>query len=143
MGLLQDLLKEVPLSSVLRERVALAEEKYERASKEIEDYKQRITVLERENEFLRTQIPSESANAFDEGTIRVIVHLFQAEELEDRDVGAMARNLKMERSVLKYHLDRPEAARLAETLGGNYRHGHIYWGLTSEGRRYVVERKLV
>ena len=53
MGLLQDLLKEVPLSSVLKERVALAEEKYENAVKEMEGYKQRIAALERENEILR------------------------------------------------------------------------------------------
>jgi hypothetical protein len=42
MGLLQDLLTEVPLSAVLRERVALAEDRYERAIKESEGYKQRI-----------------------------------------------------------------------------------------------------
>ena len=33
MSLLQDLLKEVPLSSVLKERVALAEDRFEKSSK--------------------------------------------------------------------------------------------------------------
>jgi hypothetical protein len=37
MGWLQDLLKEVPLSSVLKERVALAEEQYEREPRKLSD----------------------------------------------------------------------------------------------------------
>ena len=49
----------------------------------------------------------------------------------------------MDRGVLEYHLDRLNEAGLAETTGGNYLHGHIYWGLTPKGRQYVVERNLI
>jgi DNA-binding MarR family transcriptional regulator len=143
MGLLQDLLKEVPLSSVLKERVALAEEKFERASKEIESYKQRVAALERENEMLRAQIPSKPPRTLDGDTARVLVGLFKAAEMEDRDVGAMARELVMERGVLQYHLDRLQEAGLADVTGANYLHEHIYWGLTPKGRQYVVEEKLI
>jgi DNA-binding HxlR family transcriptional regulator len=76
-------------------------------------------------------------------TTRVIVHLFRAAEQEDRDVGTMARFLKMEQGALKYHLEQLEAAGLAKMIGLNYLQGHIYWGLTPEGRRHVVERKLI
>jgi DNA-binding transcriptional ArsR family regulator len=143
MGWLQELLKEVPLSSVLKERVALAEEKFERASKEIESCKQRIAALERENEMLHAQIPSEVPIALGSDTARVLVSLFRAANMEERDVGAIARKLAMERGVLQYHLDRLQEAGLADVTGSNYLDGHVYWGLTTEGRRYVVEHKLI
>lgn len=143
MGWLQDLLKEVPLSSVLRERVVLAEEKFDSASKEVRDCKKRIADLEQEIEALRAQIPSEPAGELATDTTRVLVYVFRAAELDDRDVGAIATALEMERGVLQYHLDRLSDAGLAEVTGGNYVHGHVYWGLTAEGRRYVVEMRLI
>lgn len=143
MGWLEDLLKEVPLSSVLRERIALAEEKYERATRENENLKQRLTVLENENLKLRTQIQREQESPLGDDTNRVLVHLFRAREMEDRDVGAMARALEMEHGILRYHLDRLDEAKLAECTGGNLDSGEIYWALRPEGRRYVVERKLI
>jgi hypothetical protein len=57
MGWLQDLLKEVPLSPVLQERVKLAEDRYANASRENEELTRRIGVLEAENAELRRQIP--------------------------------------------------------------------------------------
>jgi hypothetical protein len=71
MGCLQDLLKEVPLSSVLRERVALAEEKFERVNKELETCKQRVAGLEREIETLRAQLPVKQPKALNDDTTRV------------------------------------------------------------------------
>jgi hypothetical protein len=59
MGAIQDLLQEVPLSAVLRERVGLAEAKYNLAVKENEDLKQRLRALEEENASLRAQIPKQ------------------------------------------------------------------------------------
>jgi hypothetical protein len=79
MGWLQDLLQEVPLSGVLRERVQLAEQKYSRAMAELEECKQRLISIERENESLRASIPKTAPQSgFQEGTIRVLVHLFKA-----------------------------------------------------------------
>jgi DNA-binding transcriptional ArsR family regulator len=142
-GWLQDLLKEIPLSSILRERVVIAEEKYETAVKSIESYKQRIASLEHENEKLRAQIPSQSESGLSGETKSVLVLIFKSPTLEHRDIGAMARALKMELGILQYHLDRLREAGLAEITGGNYLDGHVYWGLTTEGRRFVVESKLV
>ena len=143
MGIIQDLLTEVPLSAVMRERVALAEEKYERATKESEGYKQRIAALEHEIEILRALVPSQSAGELGADTTRVLVYFFKAPQVEQRDVGNAARAMNMERNVLQYHLDRLKDAGLAQSAGGNYLHGHSYWALTSDGRRHVVENKLV
>jgi predicted ArsR family transcriptional regulator len=76
-------------------------------------------------------------------TWRVLVHLFKAEERGDRDVEAMAKRLEMERNVIRYHLDQLKEAGLADIESGKYIHGPIYWGVTAEGRRYVVEGNLI
>jgi hypothetical protein len=144
MGAIQDLLTEVPLSAVLKERVALADQKYERAREEIEGYKRRITDLEREVESLRARIPSELSPDFGADAARVLVHLFRAAaQMEARDVGNMARTLGIERGMLQYHLDQIRDAGLADVASANYVHGHVYWALKPDGRRYVVERKLI
>jgi DNA-binding transcriptional ArsR family regulator len=123
MGWLQDLLQEVPLSSVLKERVALAEDRFESAKQQIDAYKVKVAALEREvqtlhNEIqtLRAQLPAAgSYKNLGDDTTRVLVHIFRTPELEQRDAGAMALALGMERSVLQYHLDRLREAGLADT----------------------------
>ena len=74
---------------------------------------------------------------------RVLVHLFRAEARGDRDVETMARTLAMERNVIRYHLDQLKEARLADMESGKYLYGPVYWGLTAEGRRHVVEGRLI
>jgi DNA-binding MarR family transcriptional regulator len=143
MGSIQDLLEQVPLASVLRERVALADQKYEAALRETEQLKRKVEALERENAELREQISQAKEAYLSDDTKRVLVHLFKTTQLEARDVGAMATALGMERGLLKYHLDRLHEAGLTETTGGNYLHGHVYWALTPAGRRRVVEGKLI
>ncbi|HEY6257691.1 MAG TPA: hypothetical protein VIY51_18065 [Xanthobacteraceae bacterium] len=76
-------------------------------------------------------------------TGRVLAHLFNAEARGERDVETMARKLAMERNVVRYHLDRLKEARLADMETGKYLYGHVYWGLTAEGRKHVVEGKPV
>ena len=142
MSLLQDLLQEVPLSAVLRERVALAESRFAEASRQVEMLKQRVHSLEKENAELRAQIPK-GGTQLSPDTCRALVHLFRAQELEERDVGAMADALMMERGVLQYHLDCLQELNFADVSGSNYVDGHVYWISTAEGRRYVVEQKLV
>jgi hypothetical protein len=144
MSLLQDLLTEVPLSAVLRERVTLAEERFQRANEEVQVCRQRIAALEEEIKSLRTKLPVEPvAKDIGDDTIRVLLHLFRASDMDHRDVGIMAQALQFEKSVLQYHLDRLDEIGLAEVTGANYLHGHVYWALTPEGRRYVVERNLI
>jgi DNA-binding transcriptional ArsR family regulator len=143
MGSIQDLLQEVPLAAVLRERVALADQKYEAAVREVEDLKPKVAALERENAELRAHIPPNVGAPLGEDTLRVLVQIFKAGQQEHRYVGVMAGMLGMERGVVQYHLDRLREAGLADTAGGNYLHGHVYWALTPAGRRRVVEGKLI
>jgi hypothetical protein len=144
MGWLMDTLQEVPLSAVLRERVALVEQKYEAAIRENAELKKRVLTLEEETSALRSQIPSkQDAGGDDLGadTARVLAHLFRAEG-DDCDVGAMARALNMAKGLMQYHLDHLDVAGLATCTGGNV-NGDVYWGLTPKGRRYAVEHKLI
>jgi hypothetical protein len=108
MGSIQDLLQEVPLAAVLRERVALADQRYEAALRDVEQLKQKVEALEQENAKLRAQIPqTKDGAALSDDTNRVLVQLFKAARQEERDVGAMAVTLEMERGVLQYHLESP------------------------------------
>jgi DNA-binding transcriptional ArsR family regulator len=143
MDSIQDLLQEVPLAAVLRERVALADQKYEAALREVEELKRKIVALGHENAELRAQIQLRDEKPLSDDTARVLVQIFKAKQQEERDVGAMATALGMERGAVQYHLDRLYEVGLAESAGANYLHGHVYWALTPEGRRRVVEGKLV
>jgi DNA-binding MarR family transcriptional regulator len=80
---------------------------------------------------------------FSDEAIRVLTYLFKMTDPEHRDVGVMAKVINLERNALLYHLDRLEEAKLAENTGFNYVSGRVYWDLTAQGRRYVVEHKLV
>jgi DNA-binding MarR family transcriptional regulator len=91
-----------------------------------------------EERFIRP-VASRRETTLNDDTVRVLIHIFRTPRLEDRDVGAISRALNLERSMLEYHLDRLADAELAETAGGNYLHGHVYWALTPKGRQHVVE----
>jgi len=142
MGAIQNLLQEVPLSAVLMERVALAEQKYEGAMRENAELKQRLRALEDENAALRTLTPTPRHDDLDQETARVLAHLFSAEG-DARDVGITARILQMEKGLVQYHLDQLESAGMAKCTSGNYVKHHMYWSPTPEGRKYAVKRKLI
>jgi DNA-binding MarR family transcriptional regulator len=143
MGSIQDLLQEVPLAAVLRERVALADQKYEAALHEVELLKRKVEALQRENADLRAQIPEDGEADLSDDTKGVLVRLFKATREQERDVKAMAAGMGMERGVLQYHLDRLREAGLANRAGGNALRGDTYWSLTAKGRQRVVEGKLI
>jgi hypothetical protein len=142
MGTIQDLLQEIPLSAVLKERVALAEQKYEGAMKENASLKEQVQLLEQEIANLHAKIPNQRDGGLNDDTARVLAYLFKAEG-DAMDVGITAQSLKMEKGVVKYHLDLLDSAGLATCTGGNYLSGHTYWGLTPAGRKFAVENKLI
>jgi hypothetical protein len=55
----------------------------------------------------------------------------------------MAGRLGIEKGLVKYHCDLLRERGLADISGGNYLHGHTYWGLTPKGRKYAVDKKLI
>lgn len=144
MGTIQDLLTEVPLSAVMKERVALAEQKYERAEKEVEQLRAKVSELETEITDLRSQVPSPSdaSDGLDENFQQVMIYLFRARG-DARDVGIMAEHLNLERGVAEYYLDQLGERNLASCGGGNSITGYIYWHLTTNGRAHVVENGLI
>jgi DNA-binding MarR family transcriptional regulator len=142
MGTIQDLLQEVPLSAVLKERVALAEQKYEIAMKENAELKQNLRALQEENVALHRLSPKQERAGLSDDSTAVLRYLFRAEG-DARDIGIMARTLQMEKGLVKYHLDQLAEVEMAECIGGNYVDGHIYWALTPTGRKHAVETKLI
>ena len=142
MGTIQELLQEVPLSAVLKERVALAEQRYDGAMSENAALKERVRALEAENASLHAQIPKQHDSGLAQDTMRVLAHLFRAEG-DARDVGMMAQMLQMEKGMVKYHLDELANADLAACTGGNHGTGHVYWALTPVGRKFAVQKKLI
>src|SRR5262249_39824875 len=115
-SLLQELLTKVPLPAMLRERVALADEKYQRAIGEVESLKQRFAAIERENVALRARAPGEPTSKLGDDTVRVLVHLFMTDAREERDLGTMSKKLGMERNAVQYHLDQLKADGLVDLV---------------------------
>ena len=138
-SVLQELLTEVPLSAVLRERVARAEERYAR---ELENCRQRVAAVERENEALRAKIQTGPASGLKGDRARVLVHLFLPDPKENQDAEAIATTLGMERNVVQYHLEQLKKAGFVDMVSGKYLHGPVYWAITPEGREQVVEGQL-
>ena len=140
MGWIHDLLQEVPLSAVLQERVALAEQKFDQAVEEAQGLRKTVADLEQEITELRARLPAEPAGELSDDTGRVLVYLFRG-QYDDRDVGHLAQYLKIERGVAEYHLEQLDERGLAECTISDYL--HVYWALTPEGRRYVVDNGLI
>ncbi|MGE0627893.1 MAG: hypothetical protein AB7O43_08715 [Hyphomicrobiaceae bacterium] len=69
---MKDMLQEIPLSAVMRERVALAEQKYEFLEEQVASMKRRIADLERENAELRANTSTKTANTLSAETARVL-----------------------------------------------------------------------
>jgi len=94
------------------------------------------------NEYFEQPKPQRSSG-LDADTSRVLVHLFRTSEMDDRDVATMATILRLERGMLEYHLVILDEGKLAENTGFNYVTGHVYWAITPEGRRHVVDHRLL
>jgi HEPN domain-containing protein len=76
-------------------------------------------------------------------TERVLLHMFKADNMDDRDLGIMARRLEMEKGVMQCHLDRLQEAGFADISGSHPDFDEVYWYVLPNGRRYVVEQKLI
>ena len=111
----------------------------ERLDKSVYDALKKLGFAVRDSTF-----ESPKARSGDHGaeTEKVMIHLFKAND-DSRGNKTMAHFLKMEAGMLEYHLDRLREAGYADSGIGNYMTDEWFWSLTPEGRRYVVEHKLV
>jgi DNA-binding transcriptional ArsR family regulator len=85
--------------------------------------------------------PKQGQDDLGQDTRRVLVRLFEADEVDDRSEAAIAATLAMKQSFVRYHLDRLREANFATLSSSDSEHN--YWAIKPEGRRYVVERRLV
>jgi DNA-binding MarR family transcriptional regulator len=123
-------------------RAERAEDACDRATRDIDAFKQQIANLKHLQEQFCAQILAESDDSLSYATRRVLLHMFLTETRGQRDVGVMARRLKIDRQVLQGHLDRLQASRLAESERENHRLGHLYWALTERGRQHILDHQL-
>lgn len=149
MSWIREIFKEVQLSDVMRERVALADDRVEHtlakleASEEtVKRLKERIALLEEELAKHEIATPAEPHISLSTKATELMLEMFRADRLFDRDVGAMARKLGIDRNTAKYHLDQLKNCGFARSTGANYKHHHEYWGLMPAGRKHVVEQIL-
>lgn len=143
MGWIQDLLKDVPISEVLRERVALAEDKLEAAEvaketaqAQVEALKERVALLEQKLAAHESAAPEDPA--LEPDAIKVLGYMFNDKSGRSGQI-AMAAALKQEPGMLKYFLDQLRDAGFAQVGSSNMRTGEVYWNLTKEGRKYAVQ----
>ena len=138
-----DFFKEYQLSAVLRERVSSAERARDEEKANAEALRLEVDELKREVEQLRSQIELDvDPSDLKQETCKVLIYLFRSDG-ENSDIGCMADALKIEQGIAQYHLDLLERHGLARLIGGNVIYGHVYWDLTSKGRRYVIEKGLL
>ena len=152
MGAIADLLTEIPLSAVLRERVKLVEQKYELPEGENSALKDKVAKLEQENAELRERIPAIPSDDLSDDDKKMLTGLFHArndrtggpfeEPVAENDVNALARHTGMDQGTAHYHLDRLAKRGLVENTGSDALYGYSYWSLTERGRAYVVENDL-
>ena len=149
MGWFQDLLKEVPVSSVLRERLELAADRVQRSEEKVTELSLQLDDARKEIASLRDSIALKDSElerfkggALGEVAEKVLAHFVEAED-DSRDVGIASVHLRLKRAIVEFHLDELESRGYATCTGGNYVQGHVYWGVTPEGRKYAVLKGLV
>lgn len=151
MAWIVDLLKDVPLSAVLKERLEFEEARHQATLDEnaalLDEnatLSQKVAALESELSQLREKNPEDSTSGLNDDARRILVYLF--ENYGNRAncaVRPMCRNFEINEGMLEYHLDDLAASGLAQCTGSNYRDGNVFWGITEQGRRFVVQNQMV
>lgn len=146
MGWVSDLLKEYPALSVAKERLALAEARFQELERKHAQLLAENGRLKTENLQLSEKLDSlERAKKGDlqPELCNLLVHLFTHHDQNHTHLDAIARTLGVQLQMARYYLDKLGERSLVDVIGGNYVHGHVYYGLTDQGRAFVVENGLL
>lgn len=146
MGWVSDLLKEYPALSVAKERLAIAEAKFQELENKHAQLSTENERLKAENLQLREKLYSfEKAKkgVLQPELCKLLVHLFTNHDHNNTHLDAIARDLGVRSQMARYYLDKLADRNLVVVTGGNYVHGHTYYGLTDQGRAFVVENSLL
>ncbi len=148
MSWVADLLKDIPLSVVLKEKISLIELKFEESEKKValletENANLNIRLLEsqKENEILRTQlrVDTESEN-LDENALQIIRLLSQ--KGGKRNLWQMEEEIQMPKIQLQYSLAFLEQHSFLESYFRDYTKPTTY-ELTQKGRKFALDKGFV
>lgn len=148
MSWIADLLKDIPLSVVLKEKISLIELKFEECEKksallQTENEKLKITLLEaqKENEILKIQlrIDVESEN-LDENALQIIRLLSQKDG--ERNLWELEEEIQMPKIQLQYTLVFLEQHNFLESRFVSYTKPTAY-NLTQKGRKFTLDNNLI
>lgn len=141
MSLLGDILKEVPLSLVLREKIAALEMQNAELKTEIAILKDDLRQAKQENHRLKNEIQEFTHPVdLDEAKTQLLVMLAERSRLT---LYEFLHFLEIERVHLEYHLQ--ELIRqhyVVQRRGPSFPHLPNYL-LTQKGREYLIEKNLV
>jgi len=140
MGLVTDIIKGLPLTAVMDEKIKKLEKDVSKIENERDTLRERCSALEKENGDLRSQIqsilsPRQRRSSIEEN---VLSYLWNKDAQYAVNVG---RVLQMVEDMAAFHLEELEKAELV--------HCHISminpptYTLTQEGKRYLIDKGLV
>ena len=143
MGWITDLVKEYPALAVAKERLALAQEKYDAISNENEQLKAKIQELEGENKQLKTRLDEVEPRGKGELTeIEIDIFKLFASAGRDLTAGAVASHLGLSQTKAEYYLSKlcdDEYLGFPLVMGG----GETEYYLQQKAREYLVKHDLV
>ena len=140
MSLLSDILKEVPLSTVLKEKIADLEAQNAALQTEIAILKDDLRQAQAESKRLKQEIESFTHSGLDEVSIKILTYLAQSGGLvEDSELEA---TLQLPATRVKYHAGQLEQQGYIE--GQHFAGGELsLYSLTQKGREYAVKNNLI
>lgn len=149
MGLVADLLKDIPLSSVLKEKIATFEEenatlKQENASlkDDIRALTTKVQKLEAEVVSLKDEIKTlAQPDTVPDEQVKILAYLADEGALHFRD--SMAINLHLNHARLDYFLEKLKEREYVSWIGGSTAGESIRYFLTPKGRDYLFRNNLI
>lgn len=134
MGFIFDMLKEVPLSAVLKEKLTVAEA-------EVKKLTDRISSLEAENSQLHSRLSA--ATKIEQGdlakdTLRLLKCMFKESAAHGVTVASLVHYLGFERGMVLYHLDELREQKFVQQISIAGMGRDAAWALTPAGRKFAV-----
>jgi len=149
MSWITDLLQDIPLSAVLREKIGLIETKYQTAETQIaslksenESLKESNAQLETENVQLKKQIASlaHTDELLDEIDVNIL-RIIGLSKYNQPWADFIAEELQLHVEEVKYHLNKLESAKYI--LSADYGDGIWQYSFRDKGREYAIKNKLL
>jgi len=141
MGILFDLLKDIPTNAVLREKMQAIEEKYaaletENAILKDDNRKLKADKVQLEQEIKRLT----HKDSLDEVSHKILAYMAEADGfVDDSDLEGL---LQLPAARVKHHMDKLESQDYVD--GKHYAGGAVsLYSLTPKGREYVVSNNLI